>query len=145
MIFGFTGPRTGMNDLQRLGLADVLDCNESGVLHHGACVGADETAHHVAIDLDYRIVIHPPLDTRLMMDLDPWLALNDPRVLILPPKRYLARDLDIVKAATNGLIATPDGPHRAGSGTWHTIGFAAARNTPRIFIWPNGNVEKIDK
>ena len=62
------------------------------------------------------VIAHPPIKTDLLSTFDG----ND---RVLPAKDYLARDRDIAEAC-DVLLACPDGPRHANSGTWYTIDYA---------------------
>lgn len=135
MIIGFTGTRRQLTEAQRSWLRRYLHDNDDRIdeFHHGACVGADETAHHEARNCGIDVVVHPPDNTRLRMDLDP-------DAVWLPAKPYLDRDRDIVDSA-DALIALPDGPERGASGTWYTVRYAARVGVPVTICYPDGTLE----
>lgn len=133
---GFTGTRQRLTDAQLSWLWQQFDSRAE--LHHGACIGADCDAHDAAIDNGASIVIHPPVNERLMMDLQPYYA--DPTVTVLSPKPYLTRNRDIVDTA-GVLLAVPDGPERPKSGTWYTIRYAMSLNKRITICYPDGSVE----
>lgn len=132
MRCGFTGTRNGMTDAQLAWLSEILPAGAP--VHHGGCVGADAQMHHHALSVGSPVTVHPPINPRLRMP-------HDPRALWLPEKEYLDRDRDIVDA-TDTLLATPDGPPRAGSGTWYTIGYAVNAGKPVHICFPDGTVEQ---
>ena len=138
MIFGVTGSRNGLTDAQLERLYLRFGEGEVDELHHGACVGADELTHGVAVEFESLITAHPPLKLVYAMDLDALAA--SPRTVVLPRKEYLARDRDIVDAA-QVLIGFPDGPRRPHSGTWYTIDYAMKRRIPTTIYYPDGWVE----
>lgn len=130
MILGFTGTRKQPTQAQ-LGwvnsiLAPVTE------LHHGACVGSDEAMHSQALIRGIPIVVHPPTNTRLMMEIEP-----HPLVTVLPPQDYHSRNRAIVQASRE-LFALPDGPEREGSGTWYTINFARDDGLSPLIVLPDG-------
>lgn len=107
-------------------------------LHHGACLGGDEASHHIALNSGVAVTVHPPTNTRFMMDLGPYV--DDPRVSILDPKPYHDRNRDIVHAS-NRLIACPKKPEEQGGGTWYTIQYAINRGESVIICYPDGKWE----
>lgn len=133
LILGFTGTRKGLTALQRaaltLRLADLLPAE----VHHGDCQGADEALHRLAGQMLIPVVVHPPVKP----DLRAWC----PSPRILPEKDYLERDRDIAEAA-GLLIACPDGPERAKSGTWYTVRYARKLGTPVTVLYPDGRVDE---
>jgi hypothetical protein len=140
LILGVTASRNGLSKKQKDWFLNLVIIDRPIVLHHGACVGGDEFCHMVAMmysrENNIRVVIHPPEDDRLMMDLDPWR--NEPFVTILAPKSYLERDRDIVDAC-NRLVAMPDGPYRPHSGTWYTANYARGKK-PLVICAPDGKL-----
>jgi predicted Rossmann fold nucleotide-binding protein DprA/Smf involved in DNA uptake len=135
-VFGVTGTRKGITDAQTRWLREQLAYAET--LHHGACVGADEAAHTIALDLGSSIVVHPPENTRLMAEVR-----TPPRgrsFVICQSKPYLERNHDIVDASDR-LLALPDGPERPKSGTWATVRYAVRTGKPVAICYPDGTVE----
>lgn len=135
MILGMTGTRNPLTTAQlRWMAAQVATCD---VLHHGACVGADEAAHDAAVAAGKRIVIHPPTDERLMM---PRSKFTGPGIEVCTAHPYNTRNRHIVRDAAR-MIAFPDGPYRRGSGTWNTIGFTTDASKVVAICYPDGTVE----
>jgi len=131
--FGFTGNRTGLSVAQQAWLADLLSFRHT--LHHGACVGADEAAHHLAMAYGAKVVVHPPLDRKHMM-----VLIAHRPIQVLPPREYLKRNQDIV-TATDLLLACPIGEERLRSGTWSTVRYAVNVGRPVLICHPNGRLE----
>jgi hypothetical protein len=96
-------------------------------LHHGDCVGSDKAAHEVARQLNLRIVIHPPVNGALRA-----YCVGDE---LRPEYDYLDRNRHIVED-TDWLIALPDGPERARSGTWSTVRYADRLAKPKSVFLP---------
>jgi hypothetical protein len=147
-ILGFTGTRHAITPFQRLWLHTQFGRGDVIKLHHGACVGADATAHRVALQHEIQVVAHPPTDKKLAMKMSELLS---PRggVVILADKPYHARNRDIVDSCDR-LIALPDGPERAHSGTWYTVGYATGQDqvhtanrrvVPVTICYPDGTTE----
>jgi len=140
MIIGFTGTRTEPTWQQRNNLRKFVENTHIGEVHHGACTGADELMHQTALIHSVpSIVVHPPLKTMHMMAPD-W---NHDNVIVLPPKGYYERDIDIVTPTepVDLLLAMPNTPRRPHSGTWLTIDIADAANVPVLILWPDGRME----
>ena len=128
---GFTGTRNEPSEAQKDWLwREISNYRE---LHHGACVGADYTAHQAALSAGLPIVVHPPVNARLRMN-------YDPAATWLPAQPYLDRNRDIVNA-TDELIAIPDGPERQQSGTWATIRYARHLGRRVTICYPDGRIE----
>jgi hypothetical protein len=133
---GFTGTQTGVTSAQLDSLAvqlRVLNALETiNQFHHGDCVGADETAHHLAQSLSWDIVIHPPLNASKR-------AFCKGAVATWQRKPYLDRNHDIVDCC-DILIACPSGTEHRRSGTWSTVRYARKERKPIVIVWPNGKV-----
>lgn len=134
---GMTGTREMLTYEQLLWLS-VMILEECDVLHHGACINADEDSHDAAIDYGKGIVIHPPTNERLMMPR--WKFTQREDIEVRPAKPYNARNLDIVRESDR-LIALPNGPYREGSGTWNTIGFAEGMFKRVTICYPDGEID----
>jgi hypothetical protein len=144
MILGFTGTRNPITDRQRDVLVEWID--HATVLHHGACIGADQEAHQEAlVSVGIHIVVHPPIDTSRMMAPD-W---NHACVEVRQHKPFHQRNRDIVNASTH-LLALPNGPWKNLGGTWYTVDFASGRKDryaltrviPVTICYPDGTVER---
>jgi hypothetical protein len=135
MILGFTGTRTPITDQQENRMDEYIRANVS-VLHHGACINADEESHRSALRHGAKVIVHPPTDGKYMMQPD-W---NHDLVTVLPHKPYHDRNRDIVHAC-NRLLALPNSPRRPHSGTWYTIDYALAHGVPVDIIWSDGSLE----
>lgn len=140
---GFTGTRNAVTSLQRSCIYSELvkakALHVDSVFHHGACQGADETAHQLAWAMGYRIVAHPPTDQKLRAWVEVSEYWDQDTDVVLPEKPYLVRNLDIVKAV-DLLIVVPDRPYRIRSGTWSTFSAALREGVPTIVIKPDGTI-----
>jgi len=131
--FGLTATRHGMSREQRDALCSFLS-GTKGKFHHGLCRGGDEDGHHIARDLGYWIVGHPPSNPALRA----WLECDELR----PEKPYLVRNKDIVDE-TIALIAVPSEPEeRRRGGTWSTFRYARKIGRPTVLILPNGKIRQ---
>ncbi len=133
MKIGFTGSSEGITvaQLQALRLCFAL-IGDDAEFHHGDCVGADETAHGLALTNGWSVIIHPPKDDRHR-------AFCEKAVTHWQPKAYLIRNRDIV-ACSDTLIACPKGPEERRSGTWSTVRYARKKIVKIIIVWPDGTV-----
>lgn len=128
MIVGVTGSRFARPPATIDRLRAYLIEWGATEIHHGDCQGFDAQAHELAIEMGLRTVAHPPIDPRLRA----WKAAD----AVLEPKPYLDRNKDIV-CSVDRMIAAPDGPERARSGTWATVRFAKAKGVRGIILaWP---------
>lgn len=136
MHLGLTGTRNGATQEQLDFLAKWFSYAHG--LHHGACQGVDEQGHDLAVGYNFPITIHPPVVEKLIMDKAKWTQRDC--IYVRSPKAYLTRDRDIVDAADK-LLALPEGPHRAHSGTWYTINYAIMTGVPVVICYPDGSTE----
>ena len=115
MNVGFTGTRSlgKVSDTRRERLKTVLAewYEEGAMFHHGDCVGADEYAHRLAVELGYQVTLHPPLNSSQRA----YCVADHKR----SPFDYIARNHEIVKAA-DVMVALPEDPavEVLHSGTW---------------------------
>lgn len=134
---GFTGPREGMTNPQHAGLLDVLGRHrgEGETFSHGDCVGSDEIAHFIAMELGYTVHVWPPDDSSRR-------AFTTGH-FVHAPRPYAIRNQSIVMMSMT-LVATPSGPEKdqPRSGTWMTIRKARKRGIEVYLIWPDGRIER---
>lgn len=135
---GFTGTQVGCADVQVAALARTLDALGCKVLHHGDCIGADATAHHIARAMGARVELHPPRNgtKRAHCEMLPGETTH-------PAKEYIPRNHDIVDA-TAVLVACPkeEEGEELRSGTWATVRYARRRHRPVYVVRPSGRVEE---
>lgn len=94
-----------------------LQTLEKGDFHHGDALGADETAHSIALALGWEIYIHP-------CHLKSQRAFCQGAVRVYDPLPPLARN-HIIVDHTELLIATPrTAQQEVRSGTWSTVRYA---------------------
>ena len=122
---GFTGTQSGVSNDRLKKLRRYLrDAKTRGYkyFHHGDCIGADEQAHIIAIDVGLEVIVHPP-------------KVNSKRAFVedftqrYPAKDYIARNHDIVDESAI-LIAMPKDVlnEELRSGTWATVRYAKRLN-----------------
>lgn len=130
---GFTGTRKGMTDAQKEAVRLILiGLGTPAWLHHGWCDGSDAEADEIARPIGYKVIGHPPLDTKYKADLP------EPEIMC-DPKPYLDRDLDIA-IASSILVAAPKGfEEEFRSGTWATIRRGRVHCQFVIVVWPDGS------
>lgn len=137
MILGFTGTREMPTRAQRRFI--MLRVADASELHHGCCVGSDYVAHRSALwQCVSTIILHPPVDQRLMVPLGNLLTRGG--IHVMNPKQYHTRNRDIVDES-DAVIATPDGPRRPHSGTWYTIDYARGCGKPVVVCLPDGTID----
>ncbi len=138
MNVGFTGTQRGMRQTQIDSFVKTISLLEITEFRHGDCLGADHEAHGLVLlhtNIGVSIYIHPPVNGSKRA-----FCLASPRVRILMPKDYLARNKDIVDS-TDFLIATPgEGGEVLRSGTWSTVRYARKKNKQGRIITPCGKV-----
>jgi hypothetical protein len=130
---GFTGTSEGMTDLQKISLVKFLeDMKAKGAhsFHHGDCVGADEQAHHIALEMGYCIVIWPPVKQEKR-------AYCTGACSIMTPDSYFARNRSIVDNTDILVGASVADRPLARGGTWYTIDYAL-KSKDAYVIWPAG-------
>jgi hypothetical protein len=140
MIVGITGTRDGLTPAQRLGLEVALKTltrdEGADTLRHGDCVGVDDEADALAVQLGWTVIIHPPRDDRYRA----WCNVKrDRHGTVLPAKDYISRNHDIVDASEI-VIACPSTFEEVmrGSGTWATIRYARKTHKRLVVIMPDG-------
>lgn len=131
MKIGFTGTQQGMTGLQRVTVLYLFGTHTIDTLHHGDCVGADQQAHRMALEMHARVVVHPPDDHRKRG----WAkGAHETR----PPLGYLDRNRRIVENC-DLLIATPATDREVlRSGTWATVRYARRCKRPVYVVRPDG-------
>ena len=133
MIAGFTGTKEGISQKQRESLESlIIRCK---TLHHGDCIGADESAHQIAYLKDLKIVIHPPTDPKHR-------AFCIGAAIMWEEKPYLMRNHDIVDCSQI-LIACPkeERGEELRSGTWATVRYARKCGKKIFIVRPSGRIE----
>lgn len=128
MIVGFTGTRNGLNNDQKVQIIEFLKHTNVTEVHHGDCVGADADFHDICqqFDSSIKIVIHPPIDSKLRAYKHGSITHRE--------RPYLDRNQDIVNAC-DILIACPkDTVEEQRSGTWFTIRYAKKIDKP-LYIY----------
>jgi hypothetical protein len=139
---GFTGTRLGLSMKQIDALIGVLiaqkDRTVKNWLHHGDCVGADETAHHEAADrMGWAIHLHPPTQTKYRAYCKLWEQDTSE-----PPKPFRLRNQDIVDMSAILIVCPARDNFRDGrGGTVMTYNMAVEAGKPRIIIYPSGATE----
>lgn len=147
MHIGFTGSREGMTDNQHKAVRYLLEQfsqnivpvswpgpQYSHVFHDGDCIGSDDIAHGLALDLGYYCEIHPS-------NLKKFSAGNSLHFRH-SAKSPLDRNLDIV-IASHKIIATPkECEEQLRSGTWATIRYATSYHKPLYIVYPTGEIDE---
>lgn len=134
MKLGMSGNRSGLTSEAENILIEFLKQNNNiREVHHGDCIGADKDFHDICNENNLNIIIHPPTDNKLR-------AFCQGNTL-LPPKKYLIRNKDIVNSS-DFCIFFPPGPEILKSGTWSTIRYAKKINKKYMLVYPDGNIYK---
>ena len=115
MILGVTGSRNKPAFRNAEKFYKFLCENIVSELHHGDCLGWDESCYWICNHFGITTVAHPPTN-------DGNRAFTK-STTILTPKPYLDRNKDIVNAVEY-IIAAPGGPEKQRSGTWSTVRYA---------------------
>jgi hypothetical protein len=140
---GITGSRTMPTPAQKYVMSTLVNalCLPGSELHHGCCIGTDETAHFIAARIPrVRICGHPGYGRNQS---SPY-RMNSGREIFavmhaaLP---YAQRNRAIVEACIT-LLAFPlypeDDSRSLHSGTWQTVRIARRLRKPVIRIPPDG-------
>jgi hypothetical protein len=129
---GFTGTKQGMKSEQLEALEKLLAIlrNRSDFLefHHGDCKGADAQAHILAMNLGFKIVIHPPKNPKTRA----FCKGHE----IREEKEYSVRDHDIVDECDQLIVVPKLRKEELRSGTWATYRYAKKRNKSCTVIFP---------
>jgi thiamine pyrophosphate-dependent acetolactate synthase large subunit-like protein len=138
MRIGVTGSRTPRTPVQLAAVRDFLESHAGAQrileLHHGDCTGADEEVAEIARELGYRIISHPPIETKHRAFV--------PSYLELTPNGYHERNHDIVNSC-DVLLVVPNGPEHLRSGTWSTARFARLIGREGTIIYPDGELDAL--
>jgi hypothetical protein len=134
MIAAFTGTRKGATEAQLKTLRAMLIKQKVTTLHHGDCMGADEQAHLIAVELGLRTVAHPPTNPKLRA----YCIADEVR----EPLPYITRNHNMVDES-GILFATPwESYEIKRSGTWSTVRYAKKTSVPEFVILHDGEVMK---
>lgn len=131
MKVGATGTRNDLNLYQLDCIANYLQSIyvPNIELHHGDCVGADNTISEIAKSLNYKIVCHPPnIDT---------LRAFAPYDEIRKPLSYFARNRNIVDETDILIVAPYQNARQPKGGTWYTHDYALSKNKPIMIFFPS--------
>ena len=135
---GFTGTRKGLTPKQHRELKALL-ADMAIELHHGSCVGADEEAMEICLELGIPVVAYPTKH-RLQFtahgarEIKPMQTGKNPE---------LTRNHKIVDVC-DVLIACPkEDAEVLRSGTWACIRYAK-RHKPVIMLWPHAAVTETE-
>lgn len=129
---GFTASRDGAADAQDEAMCHWMANRPNAELHHGDCIGGDNSAYLYARFLSWRTVAHP---AKVHPSLRAFTLSDE----IRPVKPPLDRNRDIVDETTE-LVALPKGPEEQRSGTWATVRYARKCQRQITIIWPDGSV-----
>ena len=144
LSLGFTGTQQGMTHEQAQSLGRELFRVCQGRLpsctiewHHGDCIGADAQSHLLARFLELMIILHPPYEDRKR-------AFCKNFAVCCPPKSYLERNWDIVRAVELMFVCPKEPREVARSGTWATYRYALQHHRKIVLILPDGFVRKLN-
>jgi len=144
MRVGFLGTTNGMTTKQYNAVSKYimsLKPNSGFDFHHGQCIGADKQFHDIIYNNTMAtIIIHPPYEKK-----DVFEVKVNRRIIFLPPKSYLIRNMEIV-LASEFLISAPSGMKDImKSDVWTALKFAKSKMIDFIAILPNGVESKVNK
>jgi hypothetical protein len=136
-----TGTSKGISKPQRDQLWHIFWTYAPVTLRHGDCIGADATAHSIAVAHGgIKIWKHPSdLGTKRA-----WCAGGIP-LNPEPPLMRNHRMIDAAAVAQKRVIALPAEDHEVlRSGTWSTVRYAVKQDVLVFVIWPDGHVTDDD-
>ena len=116
----------------------MMEYRDTGYTHlnHGDCVGADQIAHNIAIELGFEIVIYPPSKTKYRANC------KGVNVTIRPVASYRDRNQAIVNNGDVLLVLPKHNHEQHRSGTWMTVRMARKVNVSILICYPDGRVVK---
>lgn len=129
---GCTGTQRGMDRMQHQDMRDLLLYlygQGFRFFHHGDCIGADAEMHALALEIGYKVIIHPPSDSSKR-------AFCAGAFKVLPPKPYLDRNHDIVDQSDEMVAAPGERFEKLRSGTWATIRYVRKVSKPLRIVLP---------
>jgi len=140
MKIGVTGTRSDLTNKQCTDIIEHLTrvyslCNfddNRPELHHGDCVGADESFAEIGRQIGFKTVCHPPVDDKLRA----FHASDEVR----EPATYFARNRNIVDECDVLLVAPYQDEWQSNGGTWYTHDYAKKKSKPLIVFWPSKSI-----
>lgn len=132
---GFTGPRREMNPAQHDSLRTLLQ-TLPGIqeAHHGDCVGADTQFHHLCLEQNIPIHLHPPTDASHR-------SFCQGATFVAEEQGYLKRNRALVKAA-DILVAVLRTDHEVQrSGIWASIRYARKARKLTVLVQTDGTAQ----
>lgn len=138
MKVAFTGTRKGMNVVQKKLFEHAMSRPEITDFYHGDCIGADEDAHNVIVQIDDKEINIK----KRPCDLESQRAFTKEGEVIAEPEAPLDRNKKLVDDCDILVAAPGEEFEELRSGTWSTIRYAKKSNKPVIIIWPNGHLLK---
>jgi hypothetical protein len=133
-----TGSRYGMTE-QQLELTEIFALMVSKLFsvhfHHGDCVGSDLRCAQIFNEFGHKTYAHPGHI--------PEYRANHPSTIIYRPDNTLERNKIMAKVA-DIMFAAPKEMQKQvrGGGTWTTIKYANALDTPGLVFLPDGTAKK---
>ena len=137
MILAFTGTRKGMTPRQHSIVKQIMEELGPNQVCHGACIGADEEFHELALYFGVPIIeVWPANIPRLRAKLKEPGLMDKSIIIVKEPQPPLDRNWDIVREA-NIVIACPESAvESVRSGTWATVRYADQLNKTIKVIKP---------
>lgn len=141
--YGFTGTSHGMTSEQLEAFRELVlgVAFRNMIFQHGGCVGADEAAHDVVVELPgVRTVVRPGV-TKTGMRYKRGMFNN--AHFVHEEKPFLDRNRDIVDTSDILIVCPRTMSEELRSGTWATVRYAQKVGKPIIIVWPDGSVQQI--
>jgi len=137
MMIGYTGTQKGMTEQQKNILRKMLGEIYGNdfyqfpmIFHHGDCIGGDEEACEIALEIGFELHCHPPINPNKRAFVESKYMEDE--------RPYLDRNHDIVNACHTIFAAPFEKEEMLRSGTWATIRYAKKRNKRLFIIYPDG-------
>ena len=145
MKLGFTGTQSGMTVQQITTICNYVAEFVPVDAHMGDCIGADHQFHDIINEFNNRV---EPDDMCVMVGHIP--IYDSKRAFCLydevrEPKPYLDRNHDIVNESDLLIVAPKETSEQLRSGTWATYRYAKKHNKHIIVVYPNGDIEELNK
>jgi len=134
MILGFTGSQKAPSVEQFDALHELVIRLAPAEAHHGDCIGSDYVFHHICLELNIPVILHPPIDPKAQ-------AFCEFAHVVLEAKEYLVRNKDIVNESDVVIACPPTFVELQRSGTWSTWRYASKIEKETYIVYPNGKVQ----
>jgi predicted Rossmann fold nucleotide-binding protein DprA/Smf involved in DNA uptake len=139
MILGFTGTRRGCSVIQVGALRAFLRLYQPGVLLHGGAIGADNEAHHRAIELGWRVNVYPADGDATWYNA---IGGEFPWGIVYSTQPPLVRNRIIAERCERLVVCPGEATEKLRSGTWMTVRAARKLGRPVTLVLPDGSIKE---